>query len=111
MGGEEQWDRDDAELDMCCSWLKLGVGGFLEVPLCLPVIYGWVFTKMFRGREGGQGMGCAWIRLELAVPRRGPLTRSPCGWDQAGSPVTLGNYTKDLKTGHCHWSSVLLIGE
>lgn len=36
MGGEEQWDRDDTELDMCCSWLKLGAGGFLEVPPVLP---------------------------------------------------------------------------
>ena len=36
MGGEEQWDRDDTELDMCCSWLKLGAGGFLAVPPVLP---------------------------------------------------------------------------
>lgn len=46
-------------------------------------------------------MGPAWISLELAVPRRGALTHAgvlKC----SVSSGHVANYTKGLKTGHCH---------
>ena len=67
--GEE--DRDDAELDMCCSWLKLEdgrvPGGSSYASLCFMVGF---LQRWVGGGGGQQGTGCAWIRLELAVPRR-----------------------------------------
>lgn len=59
--------------------------------------------EMRAGQEGaGRVRGPAWMALEPPAPRRGQLTRNPCGCVRCKvSSGYLANRIKGSETGHC----------
>lgn len=110
MGEDEQWDRDEAELDMCCSWLKLGDRRALEVPPTVPHDLWLDFhLRCLAGGRGPPGHGACLDQLGARRPAEGSSDQEPMRVSSSAvSPVHIWQIIpKTLKLVTAIESSVL----